>query len=56
VAVAAFSSLDLDTETFPIYHNTHVHRIVANAIRRAKQPHTDGRILSNWHREVPIHR
>jgi trehalose utilization protein len=25
-------------------------------IRWAKQPHTDGRILSNWHREVPIHR
>jgi trehalose utilization protein len=26
------------------------------AIRWAKQPHTDGRILSNWHREIPIHR
>jgi trehalose utilization protein len=43
-------------ETFPIYHNAHVHRVMANAIRWAKQPHTDGRILSNWHREVPIHR
>jgi trehalose utilization protein len=43
-------------ETFPIYHHAHVHRVIANAIRWAKQPHTDGRILSNWHREVPIHR
>jgi len=43
-------------ETFPIYHNAHVHRVIANAIRWAKQAHTDGRILSNWHREVPIHR
>ena len=43
-------------ETFPIYHNPHVHRVIANGIRWAKQPHTDGRILSNWHREEPIHR
>jgi trehalose utilization protein len=26
-------------ETFPIYHNAHVHRVIANAIRWAKQPH-----------------
>jgi trehalose utilization protein len=43
-------------ETFPIYHNPHVHRVIANAIRWAIQPHSDGRILSNWHREIPIHR
>ncbi len=43
-------------ETFPIYHSPHVHRVIANGIRWAKQPHTDGRILSNWHREEPIHR
>ena len=43
-------------ETFPIYHNRYVHRVIANAVRWAKQPHPDGRILSNWHRAVPIHR
>jgi trehalose utilization protein len=41
-------------ETFPIYHNAHVHRVIANGIRWARQPHGDGRILTNWHRPEPI--
>lgn len=41
-------------ETFPIYHDANVHRVIANGIRWAKQPHTDGRILENWHRKEPI--
>jgi trehalose utilization protein len=43
-------------ETFPIYHNSYVHRVIANGIRWAKQAHEDGRILTNWHRAEPIHR
>ena len=43
-------------ETFPIYHNAQVHRVIANGIRWAKQAHEDGRILANWHRAEPIHR
>ncbi|MDE0534088.1 MAG: ThuA domain-containing protein [Albidovulum sp.] len=42
-------------ETFPIYHNIHVQRIIINAIRWTKQPHASGRILENWHRADPIH-
>jgi len=43
-------------ETFPIYHNAQVHRVIANGIRWAKQAHEEGRILANWHRAEPIHR
>ncbi len=42
-------------ETFPIYHDANVHRVIANGIRWAKQTHTDGRILSNWHRPQALH-
>jgi trehalose utilization protein len=42
-------------ETFPIYHNTYVHRVIANGIRWVKQAHEDGRILTNWHRKEPLH-
>ena len=40
-------------ETFPIYFNPHVRRDIANAIRWARQPHADGRVLANWHRPNP---
>lgn len=40
-------------ETFPIYFNPHVRRVIANAIRWARQPHADGRVLENWHRPHP---
>ncbi|MES0882022.1 ThuA domain-containing protein [Roseibium sp. SCP14] len=42
-------------ETFPIYHNKFVHRVIANGIHWVKQRHTDGRILENWHRPEPLH-
>lgn len=42
-------------ETFPIYFNPLVRQVIANGIRWAKQAHTDGRILKNWHRAAPIH-
>ena len=42
-------------ETYPIYHDKTVHRVIANGIHWAKQAHTDGRILANWHRAEPIH-
>ena len=41
-------------ETFPIYHDPNVRRVIANGIRWAKQVHADGRDLTNWHREEPI--
>ena len=43
-------------ETFPIYQNPHVHRVIANGIHWANQAHTDGRVLANWHRPEPLHR
>ncbi len=42
-------------ETFPIYHDAHVHRVISNGIRWAHQPHRDGRILANWHRAEALH-
>ena len=42
-------------ETFPIYHDPHVHRVIANGIRWVRQKHTDGRRLDNWHRPDPLH-
>ncbi len=41
-------------ETFPIYYNDHVRRVIANGIRWAMQRHADGRILENWHRPEPL--
>lgn len=41
-------------ETFPIYHDPHVHRVIANGIRWVRQKHTDGRRLDNWHRPDPL--
>ncbi|MGZ9724249.1 ThuA domain-containing protein [Rhizobium miluonense] len=43
-------------ETYPVYHNQHVLRVISNGIRWAQQKHTDGRILENWHRKEPLHR
>ena len=40
-------------ETFPVYKNEHVIRVIANGIRWAKQRHSDGRNLQNWNRAVP---
>ena len=42
-------------ETFPIYHDPHVQRVIANGIRWARQRHSDGRRLDNWHRPDPLH-
>ena len=41
-------------ETFPIYYNEHVRRVIANGIRWARQRHADGRIIENWHRPKPL--
>lgn len=37
-------------ETFPIYRNPAVLRVIRNGIHWAKEPHTSGRVLENWHR------
>lgn len=37
-------------ETFPIYRNPHVLKVISNSIHWTNQRHTDGRILENWHR------
>lgn len=42
-------------ETFPIYHDPMIHKVIGNGIRWARQAHTDGRILENWHRAEPLH-
>jgi trehalose utilization protein len=42
-------------ETYPVYHNPHVIKVIGNGIRWANQKHTDGRILENWHRKAPLH-
>ncbi len=42
-------------ETFPIYYNEYVRRVIANGVRWVRQTHTDGRILTNWHRAEPLH-
>jgi trehalose utilization protein len=42
-------------ETYPIYHDKTVHKVISNGIRWARQNHTDGRILENWHRAEPLH-
>jgi trehalose utilization protein len=42
-------------ETYPIYHDKTVHKVISNGIRWARQKHTDGRILENWHRAEPLH-
>jgi trehalose utilization protein len=41
-------------ETFPIYRDPNVLRVIANGIHWARQPHADGRILTNWHRAEPL--
>jgi trehalose utilization protein len=43
-------------ETFPIYHDPMVHKIIGNGIEWAMRPHGSARKLDNWHRKVPIHR
>jgi trehalose utilization protein len=43
-------------ETFPIYHDPMVHKIIGNGIEWAMRPHSGARKLDNWHRKVPIHR
>lgn len=40
-------------ETFPIYHNPNVIKVIANAVNWVKQRHTSGRILENWNRPEP---
>lgn len=42
-------------ESYPVYHNKDVLRVISNGIRWAHQKHTDGRILENWHRKEPLH-
>ena len=40
-------------ETFPIYRDPHVIRILANAIGYVKQSHTSGWSLDHWGRPIP---
>ncbi len=40
-------------ETFPIYRDPLIIRVLANAIQWARQPHTDGWCLQNWGRPEP---
>lgn len=42
-------------ETYSVYHDEHVLKVIANGIRWANQKHTDGRILENWQRKEPLH-
>lgn len=42
-------------ETYPVYHNPYVIKVISNGIHWANQKHTSGRILDNWHREEPLH-
>lgn len=42
-------------ETFPIYHQKEIQQVIRNGVLWAHQPHRDGRILHNWHREDPLH-
>ena len=37
-------------ETFPIYHDRNVIKVIGNGVEWAMQSHSDGRILENWHR------
>lgn len=41
-------------ETFPIYFDSNVMRVIRNAIHWAHEPHKDGRQLENWHRPQPM--
>lgn len=41
-------------ETFPIYHNPEIAKIIGNGIRWAAAPHAHGHDLSNLHRPVPL--
>jgi len=43
-------------ETFPIYHDPMVRKIIGNGIEWAMRPHSGVRRLDNWHRKAPIHR
>lgn len=40
-------------ETFPIYRDPDIIRIIANAVGYVKQAHTDGWGLENWGRPIP---
>lgn len=40
-------------ETFPIYRNPHVNRVISNGVSWANQRHSDGRMLDIWHRPDP---
>ena len=41
-------------ETFPIFRNPHIVRVLANATRWAHQPHQTGWGLGNWGRPEPL--
>lgn len=43
-------------ETFPIYHDPMVQKIIGNGIEWAMQPVRPARGLQNWHRKEPLHR
>ncbi len=40
-------------ETFPIYRDEHIMRVIANGIAYVNQAHTDGWCLQNWGRPEP---
>jgi len=40
-------------ETFPIYRNPQIVRVLANGVRYVNQSHTDGWCLENWGRPLP---
>lgn len=42
-------------ETFPIYHDLMVRKVISNGVRWAKQVRTAGRIFENGHRAEPLH-
>ena len=43
-------------ETFPIYHDPMVQKIIGNGIEWAMRPHGGARKLDNWLRKTPLHR
>jgi trehalose utilization protein len=42
-------------ETYPVYYNKDVLKVISNGVHWANQKHTDGRTLENWHRKAPLH-
>ena len=41
-------------ETFPIFRNEHIRRILANAVNYVNQPHASGWRYDHWARPIPV--